>query len=118
MLIKYLLNTLPHRSHCMVRPVECNAVGKDGPDIMNKLFCVVIPRVVRIRVRFRRIGSSQFPLNGREIHRVFYDGEVVGNVKSNRVDGSQEGTGVFGFFERAHGRLTEAVLWDAEGGRA
>lgn len=116
--VEYLLDAFPHRRHSMFRPIECDTISENCPDILNKFFRMIVTRIVQVRIRFRRIGRSQFPLDGREIHRCFDDGEVMGDIESNGINGSDEGTSIFGFFESAHGRLTEAVLWDAETCRA
>lgn len=88
LLIKDLPHTLPHSGDRVVWAIESNTVLEDQADIVNKLINVVIARVLRIRVRFLRVGAREFTFNGGKIHRIFDDRKIMGNVESDRVNGS------------------------------
>lgn len=98
----------------MVRAVERDAVTENQPHVRYKLFCDVVTRIVGVGVRLGRVGRHQLALDGAEIHRVLDDARVMGNIKSDRVNGPQERGSVLELLKRAYCGQTESVLCSAD----
>jgi len=94
----------------MFRTVESHSVGDHETNIGNDFLCVIIARIMGIRIRLLRIGGSQLALDGRDVHGGFDNRRIMGDVESDRVDRTQERSTIFAFSEAADGGYKEAIL--------
>lgn len=115
LLIKHIFHSLSHRGNDMIGPVEEECVRNHQADVCDKLFGVVVTRIVRVRVGLGWVGRVEFALDGGEIHGRFDDRGIVGDVEGDGVDWAQEGRGVFQFFQCADGGCQETPLAKVEG---
>lgn len=110
LLIKDRFNPFTHLSYNVLRAIESHAVGKDQSNIRDELVSVMVSGSLRVRVWLLRIRGNQFSLHGRKIHRILYDGEVVGYVEGNRIDREKEGCCILQFLKCTNGRHAKSVL--------
>jgi len=112
--VEYLLNPLPTRGNSMIRSIKCKTVAEDQSDIRYEVFRVAVPRISRVGVWLVGVGRGEFPIDSREVHWVLDNRWIMGDSKSNRIDGAKEGSGILQLLQIAYSRLTEAELCDAE----
>lgn len=98
----------------MIRPIESQAVNKNEPYVVNKLIRCGVAGVILVRVGLGWVGRSQLALDGRKVHRVLDDRDVVRDVKCKGVDRAEEGASIFGFLQIAHSGLAETELRNAK----
>ena len=87
----------------MIWTVELDAVCEHQLHVRDELVHGLVSRVVWIRVRFHGIRKIEFLFNCREIHRVSHNFRIMGNVHGYNVDGKQERSCVFRFFQVPQG---------------
>jgi hypothetical protein len=109
--VKHCLNALPLLRYSMLRPIEGHTITEDQSNIGNEIVGADVTRIGRVRVRFNRVGSQQFALNGREVHGMLDDDlNIVRYLQSLWVDGGAEGSDILQLFEGSYRRQCELVL--------
>lgn len=83
----------------MVRTIEGETVVKYQANIGSKFIHGHVARILGVGVGFGRVRSIEFAVDCGEIHGVFDDGGIMGNVESHRVDWLEEWDGVLELLE-------------------
>jgi hypothetical protein len=104
LLIKHFLYMFTHDRYRMVRAIERETVLKDEANVGNKLVRTVVPGILKVGIWLGRVGGGQLSLYGGKIHGVLDNLRIMGNIKSNRVDWSQEWPCILHFLQRANRR--------------
>lgn len=98
---KLFLDTFCHSRYRMVVTIEGVAIGKDQTDIIHKFLGISVVRIFGVGVWLKRIGGAKLALNSGDVHGRLDYLEVLGDVKSDRIDGSLEWCGILGLLKRA-----------------
>ena len=110
LLVKHRFHALSLLRYGMVRPIEGHTITEDQSNIGYEFISADVTRIGRVRVRFNRVGSQQFALNGRKVHGMLNDLKIVRYLQSFWVDGEAEGSGILHLFEGSYRRQSELVL--------
>lgn len=102
LLIKHFLYMFAHERYRMVRAIERQTVLEDEANVGYELVGTVVPGILKVRIWLGRVGGGQLSLYGRKVHGVLDDLRVMGNIKSNRIDWSQEWPCILHFLQRAN----------------
>lgn len=114
MLVKDLFYTFSHLDDEVVGPVEGETIDEDKSNIRHEFVYITVVGILRIWIRLRGIGRIDFALNGRKVHRMFDNRQIMRDIESHNVHGFQERRGILQLLQRTNARLAKFELRHAD----
>lgn len=94
MLVKDLFYTFSHLDDEVVGSVEGETIDEDKSNIRHKFIYVAVVGILRIWIGLRGIRRIDFALNGRKVHGMFDNRQIMRNIESHHIHGFQERRGI------------------------